>query len=568
MSAPTSSVRTPSTSRGRLRTRTRSMGLAGLAALAVLAAGCSDPYGGQLILADAPSDATTAPDIALYAVDPGEDPADDSTRVAPRALAPREILTTVEHGQIWANPLARNWKGGLLLNFGDGESDLVTAGTAGTELEELARSTTARTTVLRRGALLQTAEGCRLATSPEKVDDLGQGNCAIGLDERWLVSWPLDGRGLTIRDLRTDERRTLDDLQVTNAGVLSKDDRVLAIVRDQEGSRGVLLDARSGDEVGRTEAFEFLDVGLIGHDAKGFVLQAGSQQGSELLHMDTEGTVSRIDAGVYLLPVINGAEVTYLRYDQDLSGSSVRRWTPGEDEPETLLSGYVGAASADGEHVVVSRETAEGTEFWRPERGSGELQRVLTLDRVGGDADPSAGGGTGISVSRMYVHKSTAHLQVDGATTTSYVRIDLKGDHSDAPVEGAAGLVLESIDADGTALLARNVGTDQAPAEELLVVRPGKDEVDVRARVARTLANVIHEGTIYLTDATDPSEITVKSVRAVGAEEEPEVLYRNRQVAGASWPLWGGATRSLFVTPRLLLEQAQQQQQAAAGVPG
>ncbi len=34
-------------------------------------------------------------------------------------------------------------------------------------------------------------------------------------------------------------------------------------------------------------------------------------------------------------------------------------------------------------------------------------------------------------------------------------------------------------------------------------MRPGKDEVDVRARVGRTLANVIHEGTIYLTDATD-----------------------------------------------------------------
>ncbi len=187
--------------------------------------------------------------------------------------------------------------------------------------------------MLRRGALLQTAEGCRLATSPEKVDDLGQGNCAVGLDERWLVSWPLDGRGLTIRDLRTDERRTLDDLQVTNAVCSARTTGCSRSCGTRRAAAACCSTPASGDEIGRTEAFEFLDVGLIGHDAEGFVLQAGSQQGSELLHMDTEGTVSRIDAGVYLLPVINGAEVTYLRYDQDLSGSSVRRWTPARTSP-------------------------------------------------------------------------------------------------------------------------------------------------------------------------------------------------------------------------------------------
>jgi hypothetical protein len=294
------------------------------------------------------------------------------------------------------------------------------------------------------------------------------------------------------------------------------------------------------------------------------VLQAATGGETELLYVGTDAEVTSIDRGFYLVPVINGAEVTYLRYNEDLATSSVRRWAPGDDEPEDLLTGYVGAGSPDGERVLVSRETAEGTELWR-EESSGELHEVLTLERQGDDADPTSGTSTGIGVSQMLVRGSMVYLQINGASSSSFVRVDMVGSHSDVPVSGERQLLFESLDVDGTALLTRGGGTDQNPVEDILVVGPRDHEPELRASVGRTAANLIHEGTIYLTDTSDPSKVTVRSVRAAGKDDELEELYVDKQVAGATWPQWGGATRSLFITPRLLVEQAQQSQQQSQG---
>jgi hypothetical protein len=539
-----------------------------VAALGALGlAGCTNPHSGELLLADAPDPQGQATDIAIYAVDPG-DPADADSRLTPRALSPLEITTAVEDGQVWVNSLGRTWDGSVLMSYSDGESSIVSAGTPGEEQQQLARSASTRTNVLRRGTYVQTAEGCQLATSVDDVDQVGTGNCAISLDERWVVSWPLDGQGLTVRDLRDDSTEQVDDLQVGNAGALSADGRVIAITRVADGYQAVVIDGGSGEEIGRTETYDFLDLSSIGADAEGFVLQAASAEGSRLLYVDTDGKVSEIDSGFYLVPIINGAEVTYLRYSEELADSSVRRWTPGDDEPEVLLTGYVGAASPDGEHVLVSRETAEGTELWREEHGSGEMHEALTLPRQGDDADPTAGAATGIGVSQMWTRGHMVYLQVNGASTSSFVRVDMVGDHSDVPVQGEARLLFESLDVDGTALLTRGVADDAAPSEEILVVGPHDDEAEVRTSVGGTAANLIHEGVIYLTDTSDPSRVTVSSLRSRGSDDEPEELYANKQIAGATWPQWGGATKGLFVTPRLLLEQAQnaqQQQQQAAG---
>jgi hypothetical protein len=278
-----------------------------------------------------------------------------------------------------------------------------------------------------------------------------------------------------------------------------------------------------------------------------------------------------IDQGTLVEPVLNSHEVTYLFYDTSFSTSSLRRWSPGHDA-EVLLEGFVGAGAVDGSRVVATRETPEGTEFHREEAGSGELRQVLTLPRADDDADPNDGESIGASVSRMLVHGSTVMLQVDGSTTSSFVRIDMSGDHSDAPVEHAAGLRLASIDVDGTALLTRTEGDPAAGAvsTDVMIVRLHDHDPDVRATVGSTSTNLIHEGRIYVTDTSDPEDVKIISMRSTGKLDR-EVLYSGKQIGGATWPQNGGATTSQLTTPALLVQRAQQQQQAAqqqAGVGG
>ena len=469
------------------------------------------------------------------------------------------------------NTLGRVWGGGSLLSYGDGQQSLVVAGNPGTKLARIAASGDTTTRVLRRGTFVQTADGCVLATSPDDVEEVGEGNCAISLDERWVVSWPLEAPGgLTIRDLRNDTTRTVEDLTVVSAAVLSHDNRILAIDQTADGSVGVLIDATDGSEIGRTDRYDSLQIGLVGASSTGFVALAASAAGSELLHVDTEAHVETIDEGFYLVPLINGHEVTYLDYDQDLSASSIKRWSHGE--PEVLLEGYVGAAAVDEHQIIATKETDDEIEFFYQHGGTGELEHAYTLPLGEGAASPLAGNGVGIKALRTWVKGSTVLLQINGEDTFgSFVRIDTHGGHSDAPIENVKGLLLEAIDSDGTALLSMDdsdvavdpttgMATASAP-RRMLVVRPHDDEPTTRAVLGRTGTNLIHDGVIYLTDASDAERVVVSTVRATGKDDELRTLYESKQIAGSTWPEQGGATQSLLITPRLLIEQQQQQLQ-------
>ncbi len=556
-------------------------------AAAAIAAGCSDPHAGELLLADA-SGATPAgstPGVRIWAVEPGE-PADDDTLMTDTALSPLDITSTAKHDQVWVNSLGRVWNGDVLLAYGTAESGVVSAGRPGADQEELARSTRADTTVRRRGAYVQTTEGCVLATAATDTERIGEGSCTVSPDERWVASWSPSAPGMTIRDLRSGSTERVDDLQVNNAVALSRDARILAVVATDEGQQGVVIDATDGRVVGRTETYSFLDVDQVDGHSKGFVLLAlrESPQGQSpqaqppealLLHVDTGAKVTTIDRGRNLLPITNGGEVTYLRYGDQLAESSLRRWHKGE-EPEELLGGFVGAGSPDGKHVIATKETAEGTEFWTEQRGTGELRLALTLDRAEGEANPLADPATaeptgqgpnfGVRVAQMHVMGSMVHLQVDGVSTGSYVRIDLRGGKSDAPVRHASGLRLDSLDSDGTALVLRDSGeapTDPAQPREqdVLVVRPHEKSPDRRATVNPTGANLLHDGVIYLSVTTGQNTANVVTLRATGSDTRTGELYVGKLIAGATWPQWGGATRSAVITPRLLIEQQQAQQQ-------
>ena len=48
--------------------------------------------------------------------------------------------------------------------------------------------------------------------------------------------------------------------------------------------------------------------------------------------------------------------------------------------------------------MLASKETEDGTEFWREEHGSGRMTKVLTLPRSSQEGDPAAGTSAGIGV--------------------------------------------------------------------------------------------------------------------------------------------------------------------------
>ena len=160
------------------------------------AAGCTNPNSGQLLLADVPDPQADATDIAIYAVDPGED-ADADTVLTGKALSPLDITTTAERrARSWVNSLGRVWDGSVLLAYGDGESNIVTLGhtRARTRPSSPARPRRARRCCV-AAPTCRPPRAAMLATSADAVDQVGTGNCAISLDERWVASWPTDGTG-------------------------------------------------------------------------------------------------------------------------------------------------------------------------------------------------------------------------------------------------------------------------------------------------------------------------------------------------------------------------------------
>lgn len=552
---------------------------AALVALTLAASGCANAVKDKLLVAEGTG--SSAAGVKLWAVSPGDD-LEDGNVVIEAAAGPNSIATRNDDGTTWVNGLGRVWKNTALLSYTGAETSVLSTTDPGGSPHDLAESASVQSTVIRRGVYVRTADGCELATSATESTSVGKGSCAISSDERWVVSWPSTAgdsdTSLSIRDLRGDHTRTVKGLgTVVNAVVLSKDARVFAVVQTADGDQGVVLDATDGSEIGRTKVFPYLDVTTLGAEATGFViLSSTGGSDSTLSYVDTDAKVTEIESGYYLAPVGNGAEITYLSFGEDVTKSSVKEWSPGDDEPETLLSGQVGAGTADGRLVILrevssaensSGGTAKGAtvEFWRPGAGH-ELTKVLTIPAPS-NALGITEGGTGASVSKAWVKGSTAYLQVDQDSTSSFVRIDLTGDHSDAPVLNAAGLLLESLDVDGTALL---TVADSASGEEAVqVVGPHDDEPTTRATFTQTGVNLIHEGTIYVTaigGTSEAPEISVRSVRATG-DKDPELLWKDSQIAGATWPEQNGATVTSITTVGSLLaaQQAATQSQQSGG---
>jgi hypothetical protein len=147
--------------------------------------------------------------------------------------------------------------------------------------------------------------------------------------------------------------------------------------------------------------------------------------------------------------------------------------------------------------------------------------------------------------------------EVASTGAVSFVRLDLRGDDSVAPVKNWPSLLLESIDTDGTVLLSGR--RTESGKEQLLVVRPQDDTFQVRARTDGTGVNLIHDGVVYYTDQPAEGAISIRSVRATG-DADPQVLYTKRQIAGSTWPQFGGAVQSQLLSRALIIQQQQQSQ--------
>ena len=560
-----------------------------LIGLAAASTGCSSASKNKLLIAEASGSSSSG--VAVWAAQPG-DTLDDSNLVIESAVSPAQVATRLEDGGIWVNGLGRDWNNTALLAFssaagldpstGQASSQITNLTTTkpGAKPNALVESAQLQATVIRRGVYVRTADGCVLVTSPTKAEDLGFGSCAISTDERWLVSWGADSpanASLTIRDMRRKTNTAVEGLgTVVDAVALSNGALVMASVQVEDQVQGVLLDATNGSELGRTDKYKALEISPASNQAKGFVFMTNKGEGSALSYMAADASIQAIDEGFYLAPVSNGSEVTYLSFQQELSKSTVRSWSPGDSEPETLLTGQVGAGMVGDKMLVLREVDATGRapatlEFWRTASGN-EFTKVLSL-AAPPDAQPVEQGGSAAVVDRAWVRNNMAYLQVSSGTTSSFVRIDMTGDRSDAPIENSAGLRLDSLDADGTALVTlKNPDSGQ---ESILVVGPHDDEPVERATFAQTASNLIHEGAIYVTevsgDTTGASgqapELSVVSFRSSGKLNQ-KLLWKDRQIAGATWPEQNGATATQFVTVGALIKSQQAAQQAQQSGPG
>jgi hypothetical protein len=259
-----------------------------------------------------------------------------------------------------------------------------------------------------------------------------------------------------------------------------------------------------------------------------------------MLWVARDGEITEVDRGPTLLPIEVDDGVTYVRLGADADDDSVRRWTPGTS-PEVLLEGRVGAGSATPDTVVMTRATPDRVEVyrWRADGPHG-AERVLTVPADTAD---------GAYVSRIVVFRTTALMELVVGPRTSFLRIDLRGDDSDAPVVGWPFLRLQSVDEDGTVLLAGTPDTETT-TQQLLVLRPGDDRPTMRAEADSTGVNLIHRGVVYFTDVARDGTVDVRSFRALG-DDEPELLYEGVQLAGSTWPELGGATQAIVASRAL-----------------
>lgn len=534
--------------------------------LTVLAVGCSGTGGGKLLLASDTSGAGSANGSAqnpvatdIWEVGPGEAPS-NSNRVASGVASPLYINSMGDDGIIARDLLGTTWDGRPLLSFrgSDGES-LARVADPGADGTTIAGSTSQlQATVLRRGVYVATAESCVLARSSGSADDaetVGQGLCQVSEDERWVVSWPAtqEGGTLTIRDLRTGDVRRVEG-NFTGAVVLGRGKTVLAVEATESGARGVVISAGDAKVVERTATYTDLQPMPTEPGSTGFVAlaatdeTAGTVSATELLWIDTSGKVRVIDRGALMLPIRSDSEVTYVRFDTQALSDSIRRWDSTNSERTVLLSGRVGAAAVGGDSIVATRDGDDGVELYRSD-GLGDLEHVTTLP---GDGTASS------TVDKILTQGDTTLLQLRVAESTALARIDLHGDDSSVPVSGWADLRLEGVDADGTALVSGRRDAD-GRRETIGVVTPHSDSYVERTTAEHTGLNLIHQGTVYVTDQTAAGKLTVRTVKAQGSTR-PATLWHDHQLAGATWPTDNGATTSTLISRAAVLQRQQQSQ--------
>lgn len=535
-----------------------------LATITLAATACSPSKdSGELLVAQLPSEAISggATGVTLWSANPGDE-LNDANTVATDVSNIASIVSQDHDGNVWLNSVGRKWDGKTLLAFMSGQDGKLTVGKPGGEPATLASPLVTEPEVILRGVLAQTQNGCTLAASATEVEEIASGRCVISPQERYVVSWGGTEPGLSIKDLANDHTETVD-LEVSGADALSKDDAVLAVAKVADGFQAVVIDASDGSERGRSGTFPQMQAGVAGKTSEGFVVQVQKSDGkAALLYVDSKGAWTEIDSGDLLYPLQNGHEVTYLKFAAEPEDGELRRWSNGH-EPETLLAGNVGGAAVDDHDVIASREADGVVTFYRTNHGTGEMEPELEIPSAAA-SDPS-----GLAVRRTLLLNGTVHLTLDNNGESAYARLDLGGKHSDVPIEGARALTFHALDADGTALLS-SAGETSA---ELLTVRLHDHDPDVRAQAGTFGPSFIRAGQVYFTDATDQTNPSVKSVRAIGSDDTVTTLWDSKMLVGATWPQAGGSTETTFVTRRLFVEQQQQaaqqamQQDQAGGAP-
>ena len=525
-----------------------------VAALALLATGCGSSAKDLLFVRDnagSASQSQQAPPSQVWGVQPG-DALGPSALVASAATEAVGVATLGTDGRVQQNGLGTDWMGEALLGYAGTDAAKVTAGSPGDTQTELASGQQAQSVVTQRGAFIVTDSGCKLASDTDKAETVGSGSCSLSDDNRWVLSWPTSGGTLKIKDLRDGSTHTVPDLKVSGAAALGKDARVLAIAESGQRVRGVVLDATTGKVIGQTAEYDRMQVVPPNSSSEGFLVSVLSGQESKLLFVGTDGKPQTIDSGPAVVPVQYGHDVVYVRLEQDAEAGSVRSWAPGE-KPKILLRGNVGAGSVSNDHFVATRETDGRVEFYRDDPDG--MKRILTLHTS--TSRP-------VSVDRLLVSDSTALLQLTSSNGLSFVRLDMDGSNSVVGVRNWGYLVLEAVDSDGTVLLTGAPKADSSGAptggERVLVMGPNDTHPVERASAQRTGTNLIHDGVVYFTSVAGDGTPGVISVNAAG-DKDLKVLYRNHQLAGASWPEQGGMFNSVLIN-RALLTQSQQSQQS------
>jgi hypothetical protein len=343
---------------------------------------------------------------------------------------------------------------------------------------------------------------------------------------------------------------------------------VLAPVQAGGGTRLALVSSTTGKVVARTSTVR--QIGRIDPKSEGtpgFAVSVQTDTGTELWFVGTDGKVTIIDRAPAVLVLSTRGAITYLKFGKSgTDGKIVRRSDNGRvkvlgGRPDggrsDELVGVVGGGQASADHLLLTRETAKGIEFWLAGNTGGFAERVVTV--------PSAQAGAAV-VDEMLTIGNVAWLAVTTGQTQSLVRIDLTAGEGEAVLKNQPFVAINSVDVDGTVLVSVQArgSADQPVVMETFGTSGTKPTV--RLRLAQPVPALIHDGAIYLGSSQDEQPV----VRWVAPREQgAKVLYQKYQLAGSLWPNNNGATSSKVITPGLLAQQAQQQaQQQGAAADG